>query len=105
MSEGPVRVSLSKQQKAIEWVRKHCSPMIASLASQGEVDGAEALEILDGIDGLVGLVKFVRKHESQIKQNARENGPASDCLGSWSCRRLAHDYRSSAHSAPVAPGT
>lgn len=63
-------VAIARQLKAAVWIDKNVKPLIASLASQGNIDGVEALELLDGIEGLLALVKFVQQHGDAIKRAA-----------------------------------
>ena len=83
-------VPLAKRLRAATWVAKNVKPLVASLASQGKIDGVEAMDILEGIDGLgvtlrqaqelelrgwpherlLALVAFVEKHGDAIKRAA-----------------------------------
>lgn len=63
-------VPIEKQVVAAAWIDKNVKPLIASLASQGHIDGAEAMTILDGIEGVIATVKFVQQHGEAIKRAA-----------------------------------
>lgn len=63
-------VPIAKQLKAASWIDKNVKPLIASLASGGNMDGVEAMEILDGIEGILATIKFVEQHGDAIRRGA-----------------------------------
>lgn len=67
MSVPAKTVPIAKSKATVAWVHKHVGPVIASMASQGYIDGLQALELLDGLDGLIGLVKFMERYGDAIR--------------------------------------
>ena len=79
------------ERQAAVWVDKNVKPLVASLASQGHLDGVEAMGLLDGIERLLvsakrneallergwpyerilALIAFVEKHGDAIKRAAQ----------------------------------
>lgn len=55
----------------VEWLDRHVKPLIASLASQGKLDGVEALQLLDSHDRTVAAIKFMDTHSAAIRDAAR----------------------------------
>lgn len=67
-------VPLAKQKLTVSWVDKHVRPLITSLASQGHLDGIEAMDLLEGLDGLLDLMPYLERHGETIKRAVAYSG-------------------------------
>lgn len=63
-------VPIDKQLQAATWIDKNVKPLIASLASKGNIDAGEAMQLLDGIEGIVATIRFVQQHGDAIRRAA-----------------------------------
>lgn len=68
MSTAVVRtVPIDKQLRTALWVLQHVRPMVASLASQGKVDGVEALDLMDGMEGIPNTLSWLERNLAAIR--------------------------------------